>query len=1319
MGTEIAKVLKDGAGKLGEGLGKSVPTVFRRFYGEAHEGINGNIERSVASDAKSAKDLSALHNGAAPKDVHGTKDPGSSTGKGESDAAGKAAGDLSKDEGNVLEHDGAKKSTVAGDPVDTATGQMITGETDVELPGRLPLILHRVYASGYRGGRLFGPGWASTLDTRIQFDADGIHFTDDDGRILHYPVPDRDGRQVFPTEGARWPLAWDSQFDTVRITDPRRRVSYEFTALADTPDTADTTGSGQAYQRPLTAITDGDGNRIDVVCDDGLPVEVRHVGGYRIKVDTVFTPAGFRVQALHLLDDTAPHGATTLVRFDYDARGRLIAVTDSADVAELYELDEQDRINLITSRDGHAYGYEYDERGRVTAGHGPEGMLSMAMSYDDDARMTTSTNSLGHRTTYAFDPHGRPVRIEEPDGGARCYAYDRNGRLLAETTAAGERAEYTLNEAGDPVRVTRPDGTATELAYNDLNLLATLSEQNGDTWRFDYDERGNLAAYTDPTGATTRYTHTRQGHLAGITDALGHTTTFESNAAGLPLAETDPLGATTRYTYDAAGRMTRIVHPDGTEIRFGWDARGLLLSREHSNGEREAWSYDAMRNAVEYRDPVGATARLEYGPFSTLIARTNPAGLRHGFAYDTELHPTTVTGPDGQSWRYAYDPAGNLRAQTDYAGRTVEYRRDLAGRLVGQINGENRSIEFGYDALGHITSVRGTDVEQSFEYDQLGRLRRATNADGVLELTLDPLGRVLTETWNGHTVAHEYDVLGQQVRRRTPAGAATTWTYDAAGRPMALTAAESVIAFEHDAMGRETSRRFGTHSALTQGYDEVGRLTAQAVWAYRPGEAAVQDDPSQTYHLLQQRAVSYRADGVPLEITDRLRGDRRFDLDPLGRVTGVMGPSQVEQYIYDALGNITRSTVGAPDAQEATAATSGERQYDGLLLHSAGRTHYEYDDAGQLVRVLRRTLSGQRQSWTYSWNSLGQLVETQTPDGSRWRYVYDPLGRRRSKQRLDNAGELLEETRFDWDETRLAEQTTSTPHGEARVLTWDYEPGNYRPASQREQIWAGTAEQRTYDQRFYAIVTDLVGTPAELVGTDGRIAWQQTADLWGRTVTAPEAETECPLRFPGQYFDTESGLHYNLHRYYDPETGTYVCADPLGIDPKPNPRTYVGNPLTQVDPLGLTQQEDWAQDDYNVASQLHTALHPRAQSARTTAVLSAIDGSGNRVRVAATNGPSLLAPGLRNDLEAAVTMVQLSGQGGTDRFEVAPSSKIKNQHAEVNALKYIQKQGWTPQGGGASRNCCDDCASYLQNEGAHLFGTVYPGNGPGQRTFAW
>lgn len=62
---------------------------------------------------------------------------------------------------------------------------------------------------------------------------------------------------------------------------------------------------------------------------------------------------------------------------------------------------------------------------------------------------------------------------------------------------------------------------------------------------------------------------------------------------------------------------------------------------------------------------------------------------------------------------------------------------------------------------------------------------------------------------------------------------------------------------------------------------------------------------------------------------------------------------------------------------------------------------------------------------------------------------------------------------------------------------------------------------------------------------------------------------DCPLRFPGQYADPETGLHHNFHRYYDPETARYVSSDPLGLDAGPNPYWYGPHPLTWIDPYGL------------------------------------------------------------------------------------------------------------------------------------------------------
>jgi RHS repeat-associated protein len=93
----------------------------------------------------------------------------------------------------------------------------------------------------------------------------------------------------------------------------------------------------------------------------------------------------------------------------------------------------------------------------------------------------------------------------------------------------------------------------------------------------------------------------------------------------------------------------------------------------------------------------------------------------------------------------------------------------------------------------------------------------------------------------------------------------------------------------------------------------------------------------------------------------------------------------------------------------------------------------------------------------------------------------------------------------------------------------------------------------------------VVGAPLRLLSTDGEVVWTSSASVWGAT----DADVAMPLRFPGQYHDVETGLFYNLNRYYNPDTGRYVSTDPLGLAPSPNPHSYVPNPTTQIDPLGL------------------------------------------------------------------------------------------------------------------------------------------------------
>ncbi|MGY4779118.1 RHS repeat-associated core domain-containing protein [Rhodococcus opacus] len=179
--------------------------------------------------------------------------------------------------------------------------------------------------------------------------------------------------------------------------------------------------------------------------------------------------------------------------------------------------------------------------------------------------------------------------------------------------------------------------------------------------------------------------------------------------------------------------------------------------------------------------------------------------------------------------------------------------------------------------------------------------------------------------------------------------------------------------------------------------------------------------------------------------------------------------------------------------------------------------------------------------WHYRYNAFDQLTDVTTPDGRHWQYTYDALSRRATKQRLDHDGTVADLIRYTWDGTHLLEQSSGDT-----TTRWNYQHGSYTPLTQAvsrtsdiDRLW----DQRAVDTEFYAIVTDLVGTPIELVDprTADRVA-DATTDLWGNTIW--HGATDTPLRFPGQYHDPETGLHYNLHRYYNPDTARYLTQDP-------------------------------------------------------------------------------------------------------------------------------------------------------------------------------
>ncbi|MGK5730285.1 DUF6531 domain-containing protein [Streptomyces sp. URMC 124] len=1056
------------------------------------------------------------------------------------------------------------------DPIDVATGAMLLPATDVALPGALPLLVERTHISSYREGAWFGPTWASTFDERVQIDADGVVYAAADGMRLVYPVP-LPGEPVLPLKGPRRPLTWDgAPGGLMTITDPQSGTTRTFGGVAPTEEPA-------LLQLPLLSVEDRNGARIDIErTATGTPTAIRHSGGYYVAVETaVVGSAGARVTGLRLLDEPpspyepahAPGRGTTLIRYGYDDAGNLTEVTNSSGKPLRFTYDAEGRITSWTDRNDTTYGYTYDARGRVIRTDGTGGFLSGSLSYDAATRTTTVTDSLGHERTYRYNADALVTQETDALGHTTVTTWDATATSrLSVTDPLGRATRYAYDDAGNLSRVTLPDGSAASATYDGLCRPTELTEPGGATWRHAYDARGNLLATTDPLGAETRYSYDELGHLSAVTDALGHTSHVTCDAAGLPVTLTDPLGYRTAARRDSFGRVAEVTDPLGRITRTAWTPEGRPGRREYPDGTVEAWTWDGEGNLLTHTDPAGNTTRHTPGHFDLPATRTDPDGATYAFTYDTELRLTGVTNPQGLTWTYAYDAAGRITSETDFNGRTLTYAHDAAGGLAARTNGAGETLRFTRDLLGRATEQHADDTEavSTFTYDAAGHLARAVNVDAEIVYERDALGRVLSETVSGRTVTYAYDALGRRTRRATPSGLTSEWTYDAAGRPTALRGDAGGLTFTYDAAGRETERRLGEGAVLTQQWDTADRLTTQAV---RGAE-----------RLLQHRAYAYRPDGYLTEIRELTSGTRRFDLTATGRVTAVNAYGWTERYAYDAAGNVTLAEAPAHGAP-------GERDVEGTLIRRAGRTTYEHDAQGRLTRKARKLLNGQTHTWTYTWDAEDRLREAVTPEGERWRYAYDPLGRRISKRRVPaDGGEPTEETLFSWDGTRLAEQSTA----DGRVTTWDYAPGTHRPLTQTDHTRlvrsAGKSlieefadkPDREVGTRFHAVITDAIGTPLELITPSGELSWQHRTTLWGTHLPAPATEggLDCPLRFPGQYADEETGLHYNYFRYYDPEWARFASADPLGLGPSPDPHAYVLQPYTESDPLGLAPCTD-------------------------------------------------------------------------------------------------------------------------------------------------
>ncbi|MHC8319416.1 RHS repeat-associated core domain-containing protein [Pseudomonas sp. GB2N2] len=1008
-------------------------------------------------------------------------------------------------------------------PVSMVTGEELLTLTDGSLDGVLSYDFTRLYrTSAVEIDCGLGFGWSHSLAHRLEIDGDSVIWIDHENRRIAFPLPNVERPAI------------------------HNSLSRAAIFLGDQPEelilaqAGDDTRFYHFINGRLTAISDGYDNRLRITHDRqdrikrldngaGRALLLRYDRRHLVAVDyQVFVPADTL--------DEAWVTEQTLVTYRYDERARLIAASNAADESERYDYDDQHVILQRQLAGGASFFWAWERSGKAARciRHWASFAQMEARYVWDDAGSVTVHNLDGSEEVYQHDDRARLVRKVGLDGGEELKAYDDKGRLIAEQDPLGAVTEYHYDEVGRLVALIPPEDEPTSYEYRNGFLHARYRGKA--IWKYQRNAQGDVTEATDPDGHVTHYHHDHQGRLLSIRYPDNSRHVFVWNALGQLLEETLPDGGQRRFSYDALGRQITRQDEHGAVTRYAWDAVGRLIQTTLPTGANRAFNYNAYGKITAERDELGHVTRYEYVDDLHLVSRRlNADGTQLKYRYDNaQLLLTEIENESGEKYRLDYTPGGLIRQETGFDGQRTAYAYDLNGHLLEktEFGADDSKLVTNYqrDSAGRLllkTLPDGIKVE--YRYDSLGRLISVDDGcDHPLEFEYDHQDRLITEHQGWGTLRYGYDACGQLNRLRLPDGSKLDYRHKKGGALSAIDLNGAPLTTHQFTFGREQQRQQGQLTSHYH-YDEQGRLQAHAI--------------NQHTRPLYLRHYTYAVNGNLAAIADSRHGQRSYYYDPLNRLTRVRHTriDPPETFAHDPAGNLLTQD------RPGVAKVSGNR----LIMQ--GDRHYDYDAFGNLIRERRGT--GQKLVTEYAYDCQHRLIGVTTPDGRSVSYRYDAFGRRIAKT-IDG-----HTTEFFWQGDHLIAES-SREHYRSYV----YEPGTFRPLAMLD----GKGPRKACPFYYHL---DHLGTPQELTDYSGEIVWSAKYNAYGKVTHLEHGggeQLEQPLRFQGQYFDPESGLHYNRHRYYDPQVGRYLTPDPVKLAGGLNQYRYALNPTGWVDPLGLS-----------------------------------------------------------------------------------------------------------------------------------------------------
>jgi RHS repeat-associated protein len=807
-----------------------------------------------------------------------------------------------------------------------------------------------------------------------------------------------------------------------------------------------------------------------------------------------------------------------------------------------------------------------------------------------------------------YDSNGNPETVTDLDGHETLYTYDetrnledsRTEGLVGEQATTATRTITTqwhptfrlqtlisvyagASATGTPLRTTAftydSYGNVTNKTITDGTTGATR------TWAYTYFSGGKYGQLesldgprTDVPDITT-YTYYDCtngggcGQLHTVTDALGHTTTYNSyDANGMALQITDPNGTVTTLAYDKRQRLTsktvggeetqfayyptgllqRVTMADGSSLSYTYDTAHRLTEMDDSLGNRLVYTLDAAgnRRATQVYDPSGTLVRSSSNVYNSLgqlwqkLTSAATASTATVYGYDAEGNLSSTAAPLGRTVGDTYDALNRVKTVTDPANGVTGFSYDADDDLTTVTDPRGLNTTYSYDGLGAVTEIQSPDSGLTqFTYDSGGNL--ATALDGRSSKTTysyDALNRVTQITYPDQNVSYTYDQGNNGI-----------------GHLSSMSDGTGQTAFTYDALGR-----------ITQKTESVGGTSLSVSYGYQNGDLSSLTTPSG-----QAVVYGYNAGGQISSIA--LNGSvllSSIQYDPFGPVSGWTwsnGTQTVRDYDLDEY-------ITEIDSAGSSRYTHND---DGSIGSRSDDSEADYSVAPGTTNVSVSSTSNQISS------TSGALVRTYSYDGAG-----NTLGNGNAAFTYNGADRLSSTTAGGATATfginALGQRVSKTSSGGTVLFAYDEQGhliGEYGSGGSliEETVWLGDIPVATLRPDpnggvdVYYVHTDQLNTPRRITRpVDNAVIWQWSSDPYGNGFVDEDPEGSGQLfvynlRFPGQYFDPETGFVYNYRRDYDPQLGRYVESDPIGLSGG-SYSTYAyanGDPISKKDPLGL------------------------------------------------------------------------------------------------------------------------------------------------------